>query len=333
MALAYRWAGDVEVPRETDYVVKGLIDRGRLVTVVGAPGAGKTFWTFGVACAVAAGRQFNGHRVNQGAVLWLGREGHAGTAIRAAAHRHAGLLRPADPLAIVNVPISLLANADEVATTVLVAAQERGHEAKLVVFDTLSRALAGHNENDGEIMTAAVRAADRIAAESSAAVILIHHFGKNAENGARGHSSLLGAVDVQIDLLRTGDDRRAVVKKNRDGEEGREYPFRLHVVDLGQDEEGDAITSCVAVPADAPPVRALDARGANQRNALVAIRAWTATQNSTDPLLSSDDLRKLLTEAGVRARQSRFEVINWLVNAGALTASIGGHKVNRDALR
>ena len=40
--------------------------------------------------------------------------------------------------------------------------------------------------------------------------------------------------------------RRMVLRKLRDGtDEGRVIPYRLQVVDMGKDEDGDPITTCV----------------------------------------------------------------------------------------
>jgi hypothetical protein len=50
-------------------------------------------------------------------------------------------------------------------------------------------------------------------------------------------------------LERDGDYRAATVDKLKDGQgEGDEFAFHLHGVNLGVDEDGEAITSCVALP-------------------------------------------------------------------------------------
>jgi hypothetical protein len=43
------------------------------------------------------------------------------------------------------------------------------------------------------------------------------------------------------------------VEKVRDGVAGEAFPFELEVVDLGADEDGDAVTTCLAVTAEAVP--------------------------------------------------------------------------------
>lgn len=79
-------------------------------------------------------------------------------------------------------------------------------------------------------------------------VVLISHTGKDASKGLRGHSSLFAAIDAAILVSREGDARRWKVDKAKDGKDGIEFGFRLHVVGLGIDEDGDPVESCVVVP-------------------------------------------------------------------------------------
>jgi hypothetical protein len=51
-----------------------------------------------------------------------------------------------------------------------------------------------------------------------------------------------------LEVSRDGDRRTWKLAKSKDGEDGKEHPFRLEVVVLGNDEEGEAITSCIIAP-------------------------------------------------------------------------------------
>ena len=73
----------------------------------------------------------------------------------------------------------------------------------LVVIDTLARALAGGNENAPEDMGALIGNAKRIQEATGAAVLFVHHSGKDTSRGSRGHSSLKGAADLEIEVTRT----------------------------------------------------------------------------------------------------------------------------------
>ena len=49
----------------------------------------------------------------------------------------------------------------------------------------------------------------------------------------------------EITVERAQDHRAATITKGKDGEDGAEFGFRLNTVTIGQDEDGDDITSCV----------------------------------------------------------------------------------------
>jgi hypothetical protein len=57
-------------------------------------------------------------------------------------------------------------------------------------------------------------------------------------------------------VARADHDRSLTVTKMRDGEDGARFGFRLKTVDLGEDEEGDRVMSCVVEHVDCAPTRA-----------------------------------------------------------------------------
>jgi RecA-family ATPase len=70
----------------------------------------------------------------------------------------------------------------------------------MIVLDTLSRVIAGGNENAPDDMGQLIGNCDRIRAEARAHVMLVHHTGKDEARGARGHSSLRAATDTEIEV-------------------------------------------------------------------------------------------------------------------------------------
>jgi putative DNA primase/helicase len=85
---------------------------------------------------------------------------------------------------------------------------------------------------------------------------------------------LLAAMDATIEIARDGERRSARLAKSKDGKDGTEHEFRLEVLNLGQDEDGEAITSCVVVPQfhDRPGKRERIPSGRNQKIAWAAIK-------------------------------------------------------------
>jgi hypothetical protein len=129
--------------------------------------------------------------------------------------------------------------------------QALGGRVRLIAFDTLNLALSGGNENSSEDMGAAVGAIKRLRDAHHCSVVVVHHLGKDETKGARGHTSLLGALDTEITIVgdRAAPTRTIELTKCRDGDGiGGFGWFRLAVVGLGFDEDGDEMTSCVVEP-------------------------------------------------------------------------------------
>jgi hypothetical protein len=128
--------------------------------------------------------------------------------------------------------------------------EKQGQRVGLIVIDTLNRVMPGGNENAPDDMSAFIGHADAIAKATGAFVLIVHHSGKDAAKGARGHSSLRAAVDTELELKRDGEVRVLTLSKSREGEDGIQFAFRLEQVELGIDDDFDPISSCVAVSAD-----------------------------------------------------------------------------------
>lgn len=126
-------------------------------------------------------------------------------------------------------PFRLL-NADDINELVL-AIQTAG-TGDVVVLDTLSRATPGSDENDSKAMGLVISAAKILQEMIGGLVLLVHHTGKNAAQGMRGHSSLHAALDCAIEVKRNGDNREWLVAKSKDGEDGASHPFKLEVVPI-----------------------------------------------------------------------------------------------------
>jgi hypothetical protein len=100
------------------------------------------------------------------------------------------------------------------------AVRAAGWNGGVLCLDTLNRAAPGMDENDSKSMGEAIGAAKAIQAELGGLVLLVHHTGKDATKGLRGHSSLHAALDAAIEVTRTDDRREWKVAKSKDGEDG-----------------------------------------------------------------------------------------------------------------
>lgn len=242
---------DAQPMLTANYLVKGWLGKEQLAVVYGPSNVGKSFFMLDMAYHIAAGRMWHGeYRVRGGGVLYLATEG--GNAFRSRAWAVANKYREEGqapiPLAIRPSQVNLLdpeADLPHLKRLVTAFKEEYG-ELSLIVVDTLSRAMAGGNENGPEDMTVFIQNVDELREFAGAGVAIVHHSGKDSAAGARGHSSLRAATDTEIELSvsKSGKFKCAKATKQRDMETGNELPFQLEIVELGKDEDGDEVTTC-----------------------------------------------------------------------------------------
>jgi putative DNA primase/helicase len=167
-------------------------------------------------------------------------------------------------------------------------------------------------------------------------VLLVHHTGKNAAAGLRGHSSLFAAMDAAVEVSRDGDRREWKVAKSKDGMDGEARAFKLAVGVLGIESTGESVTSCVVVrDTAAQDLRAVKLpQGGNQRLVLDALRPMFKTgatgKPGAPPLRPCIELEaavaagagKLTCPTDRRATRTR-EAITGLVSRGVLGLNEG----------
>ena len=238
-----------------DELIEGVLTVGAGSVIYGDSNSGKTFLVIDMACAIARGVPWMGRQVEQGLVVYVAAESPASVKGRLQAYQlHYGVKVP--NFAIVQAPVNLFSG--DADTELLIRAVKQverlaGQSARLVIGDTLARLTAGGNENSGEDMGLVVQRFDRIRAETGAHFLLIHHSGKDAAKGARGHSSLRAAVDTEIEVQETPTGRCAEVMKQRDlGTKGERIGFTLEQVHVGVTKWGKPASTCVVKPTEAP---------------------------------------------------------------------------------
>jgi hypothetical protein len=244
--------GTIKPDSTAQYLVKGLLQSTGLAVVWGPPKCGKSFWVFDLLTHVALGWTYRDHRVTSGPIVYCALEGAQGHKNRIEAFRRGKISRAADsdpPFYLMATPLSLVR--DQKAFTTDIGRQLGDLKPVAVCIDTLNRSLEGSESSD-EDMSAYVRAADAIRDAFGCLVIIVHHCGHGGDR-PRGHSSLMGALDVQIAVRRDATDNVvAELELSKDGETGLQFVSRLKVVEIGTDQDGDPITSCVIEAVDAP---------------------------------------------------------------------------------
>lgn len=258
------------------WLVKGMLPQAGLCVVYGDSGSGKTFFMLDLVGAIARGVEWRGKKVAQGRVVYICAEGAGGFRNRMAAYTRQHGIDMADfGIGVIPDAPNLLEKAD---IKDLLASMAVFGPINVIVVDTLAQAMPGGNENAGEDMGRALAHCKAIHKATGALVILVHHSGKDASRGARGWSGLRAAADVQIEVVRAGDDRAAVIDKMKDGGgEGDEYGFKLATVVIDLDDDLDEVTSCVLEHVDSVPKaeRKKEPKGANEKLLLKLVEDMT----------------------------------------------------------
>jgi hypothetical protein len=236
---------DLKLSTAPRCLVEDLLPRGGLVLVWGAPKCGKTFWVFDLVGHIALGRPYCGRAVERGLIVYIGCEGEHGLNARGVAFRQERAAAEDPPFHLLVTRLDLVTDID--ALIIDIRAQTGGEQPVCVVIDTLNRSIRGSESNDQD-MSAYVGAADRLRTDfADCTVILIHHCGINGDR-PRGHTSLTGAIDAQFAVVKVDLNAPSFVvtlELMKDGPGGDKAQCRLVVVDLGEDDRGKTITSCV----------------------------------------------------------------------------------------
>ena len=232
--------------KERNYSVKGLIPRVGLTVVWGPPKCFKSFWTMDVVMHVALGREYRGRRVQQGSVVYCAFEGASGFGDRAAGFRKAYKIPAEQDVPFYLSPLRMNLVRDHEALIEFIKLQIA--DPVIVVLDTLNRSLEGSESSD-EDMGAYLNAADAIRETFNCMVIIVHHCGIDGTR-PRGHTSLSGAVDAQLKVVRDGEENSAsvTVEWMKDGPEGDVIESEFERVAVGVDEDGDEKATLVVKP-------------------------------------------------------------------------------------
>jgi putative DNA primase/helicase len=252
------------------WCVRGVLPAVGVAALFGPSASGKSFLGFDLAAHIAEGREWFEHRVTPAPVVYVALEGEAGFKLRAQAWEQAHGRKLPDGLRLVLQGFKLAGDVPDLAAAILAAVG-----AGAVVFvDTLNRAAPMADENSSRDMGEILEGAKELQRLTAGLVVLIHHTGKDAARGLRGHSSLFAALDAAIEVTRDGDRREWKVSKSKDGADGEAHPFRLEVVELAPDSDGEPVSSCVVrrdmSAADVARVKL--PQGGNQRLVLDALR-------------------------------------------------------------
>lgn len=286
------------------WLIQKVVQEKSLTVIFGSSNAGKSFLVLDMALAIARGVDWFGRKVQPGIVVYLAIEGPQRNRLAAYMKYHQ-IAQPPAKFLLVDVPVNLRARPPQQADTQqliqTIRAQLGDATVSAVIIDTLNQALQGGEENSSEDMGAFIANANEFRSALGCAVLIVHHAGKDRDRGARGHSSLKGAVDTELEVTydKQINLRTASITKQRDGSDSLDIPYMLKEVDLGVDPSDPTIriNSCVVVR---PPLNmAIPARGSTAPKGRNQKAAWdvycgmvkaTATSAAVTAVVAEGDL-------------------------------------------
>lgn len=176
-----------------EWVFDGYIARGDLALVSGVPGLGKSWFTMGLATAVANSHpEFLGRAIQPGRVLYFDEENPQDVIVTRMVQK-LGHTAWDNMRYIAAEGLRLDTHPELLMQEVMV------YQPRLIIIDSLARVHAKEENSFAEMSEILNQVLKPLARDTGAAVILIHHSDK-AGHGPRGSGDIEAAVDVSIEL-------------------------------------------------------------------------------------------------------------------------------------
>ena len=331
--------GELMAMPPVQFLVDSLFTRHGFSVMYGPPGCGKTFLALDIALCVASGRDFHDMSVKQGAVLYIAGEGVGGIGKRVKAwleNRGTGVTEKELPFYVLPTAVDFTSPADvEKLKATIQLLEERAGGFSLIVVDTVARALLGADENSATDIGKFVKTCDVLKQSYNAALIGIHHSGKDGSRGMRGSSALLGAVDTSIQVKKSGAVLTVVTEKQKDAEPAEDLYFEMQSSEVGT-IGGETSVYLNKVTADAiaadsasfneKELKAMNClRDATDRNDVISVEV--ARDSFVFWLLEKEGLDVTDKKAKDRARKAWGRAISALETADIVVVQAGNRKM------
>ncbi|ACA20975.1 conserved hypothetical protein [Methylobacterium sp. 4-46] len=259
------WHRDAATAAPREWLVRDLIPVAGKGLLSGQWGTGKSFIGLDLAGSVMTGEPFAGRKVlRRGGVLFLAPEGASELPIRLKGLVQARLAGAAESgIDPTDLPFCWVEECPRLSETeaverlkaVIDTAVSQLRERydlplALIVLDTVAAGAGFDDENSAAETQRVMNALEALSRHAGAFVLGIDHFGKATETGTRGSSAKEAAADTVLAALGNRDEAgtvsnlRLAVRKIRGAPTGAETPYTLEVVGIGEDSEGEPVTTC-----------------------------------------------------------------------------------------
>lgn len=214
-----------ELDREPDtkWVIKDLISERSTVMMYGGSGSYKSFLALDICLSIATGKDTFGSKTEPGLVFYGALEGKAHLKKGRRAWRILkGVEGKIKNFFVGRAPmITVGGEVQEFVEEIMKRCQ--GRRPALIVIDTLSKAMAGMNENDAADANRFVLFCDSLVETFGCVVMSVHHCGNIADR-ARGSTAFFAGFDTVLEVQAHKSNKAVsvTVKKHKDAEERKE---------------------------------------------------------------------------------------------------------------
>jgi hypothetical protein len=302
---------DVLALPDLDWLVESVLPAHGSALLYGPAGIGKSFLALDLALHLASTAEtWHGRTLRPGAelagwVLYLAAEGARGLKRRIRAWRTATQYTGLLGIRFLDVAVSLrtLDDPRELVEAIGASVPFLPDDAPdLIVLDTLSRCMAGADENSARDASAVIAGLDYLRATMGSATLAIHHTGI-AETRERGSTVFRGAVDALLSLKEADGLLTLESDKVRDGPPLAPLHFRLMPV-----AESMVLAEADQSADSTRPLGKVSTRVWHSLRAIATAEGGTLTawkESSGVPGTSFYRARKLLMERGLVVRKGR----------------------------
>jgi hypothetical protein len=251
--------GDLRTCPKERWLIHTVLPWADVAMIYGPSRVGKSFVVIDMAMSLASGMPFAGIATDRVAVLYIATEGFGGMPKRIRAwQQHHGKSDDDSTIVVAKGRVDLYSERGRLQLIDFIQKVQEisGLTFRLIVIDTLAKAMGSAKENDNSDVTVVTANAQSVSEAFGATVLLVHHTGKDEGAGPRGASAWTGNVNASIEVRKTQSDGRVLnIDKQKDEDDEMAFRFDLERLEIERDEQGRPITSCVAVVGRFNPAR------------------------------------------------------------------------------
>ena len=223
------------------------------VVMFAEPKMGKTAVSLTTCLHMACGLDLGPLKVHgQGAVIYYALEGQHAINLRVEAWKREMVNRgqklpDSIPLFTVTKPANFIKESTRAAEAAKMIAASRyaerqGIPLKAIVLDTLTKAMAGGDQNSVEDTSHLFEVVSLVReAGVTATIIFVHH--KARQGHVRGSSNIEAEPDMLLDVTKKNDTIKMKISRARSIEDGATFHFNISSVDLGTTSQGHPLSS------------------------------------------------------------------------------------------